>query len=376
MSQQTVESVVGRLACDEEFRVRFAADGPAVLDELVANGARLNPVERRALLAIDPAACAEFAESLDPRIQKVSLGNADGPSPWSPPPPEPASLCNDNSTAKLGEVVVFVDARNGTAGVLEFAGVLAQEHGAHVTGVFTQPEPTVTQPEMFARGGGIGSVIETHRGQLEGIEAKQRALFEDVVRRHGIRSEWRSLPHFDSEAGVHARYGDLAIVARPGPEGQPSGPPGLVESLVLTSGRPIIVLPPSGTRPRVRRILVAWNAGREAARAVADALPLLVRAEAVEVLVVDHERRAASHGQEPGADIARHLSRHGARVEVRQLSSGGEDVGRLLLSQAAAFGADLLVMGAYGHSHLREWVFGGVTRTVLHEAGFPVLMSR
>jgi nucleotide-binding universal stress UspA family protein len=120
---------------------------------------------------------------------------------------------------------------------------------------------------------------------------------------------------------------------------------------------------------------VAWNARREAIRAEADALPLLVKAEAVEVLVVDHERHAG-HGPEPGADIARHMARHGAQVEVRRLSSGGEDVGRLLLSQAAAFRADLLVMGAYGQSRLSEWMFGGVTRTVLREAGIPVLMSR
>jgi len=92
-------------------------------------------------------------------------------------------------------------------------------------------------------------------------------------------------------------------------------------------------------------------------------------------LVVDHERHAG-HGPEPGADIARHMARHGAQVEVRRLSSGGEDVGRLLLSQAAAFRADLLVMGAYGQSRLSEWMFGGVTRTVLREAGLPVLMSR
>ncbi len=109
---------------------------------------------------------------------------------------------------------------------------------------------------------------------------------------------------------------------------------------------------------------------------MADALPLPVRAEAVLVLVVDHERRPAGHGQEPGADIARHLARHGAHVEVRRLSSGGDDVGRLLLSQAAAFGAELVVMGAYGHSYLNEWIFGGVTRTVLREADLPVLMSR
>ena len=100
------------------------------------------------------------------------------------------------------------------------------------------------------------------------------------------------------------------------------------------------------------------------------------KAEAVEILVVDHERRPAGHGEEPGADIARHLARHGVHVEVRRLSSGGEEVGHLLLSQAAAFGADLLVMGAYGHSYVSEWMFGGVTRTVFHEAELPVLMSR
>jgi len=94
----------------------------------------------------------------------------------------------------------------------------------------------------------------------------------------------------------------------------------------LSSGRPIIVFPPGGTVSPVRRILVAWNATRESVRAVADALPLLVKTKVVEVLVVDHERNRAGHSQEPGADIARHLARHGAHVEVRSLSSGGKDV--------------------------------------------------
>ncbi len=280
------------------------------------------------------------------------------------------------SIAELAEIVVFVDGRTETAGIFEFSGVLAQEHGAHLIAVFMQPGPVVSPSETFARGKGIFDVIEAHRTQLEGVEARHRAQFEDVVRRHGIRSEWRSLPYFGSDVGVHAHYADLALVARPDPAGQTASPPGLVESLVLTSGRPIIMLPPGGTVSRVRRILVGWNARREAIRAVADALPLLVKAELVEVLVIDHERYPADHGQEPGADIARHLARHGARVEVRRLSSEGEDVGHLLLSQAAAFGADLVVMGAYGHSHLSEWVFGSVTRAVLDEAGLPVLMSR
>jgi len=290
-------------------------------------------------------------------------------------PPDPASLSIGKGTG-LGEIVVFIDGHTETAGILKFAGILAQEHGARLISVFMQPEPTITPAETFARGKGMESIIEVHQAQLERIETERRAQFEGIVRRHGIRSEWRSLPYLSSEVGVHAYYADLVVIARPESAGQTAGPPGLAESLVLSSGRPIIMFPPRGTVSQIRRILVAWNATRESIRAVADALPLLVKAKAVQVLVVDHERNRAGHGQEPGADIARHLTRHGAQVEVQRLSSGGKDVGQLLLSQAAAFGADLLVMGAYGHSQLREWMFGGVTRTVLYQAVLPVLLSR
>jgi nucleotide-binding universal stress UspA family protein len=290
-------------------------------------------------------------------------------------PPDPASLSIGKGTG-LGEIVVFIDGHTETAGILEFAGILAQEHGARLISVFMQPEPTVTPAETFARGKGMESIIEVHQAQLERIETEHRAQFEGIVRRHGIPSEWRSLPYSSTEVGVHAYYADLVVIARPESAGQTAGPPGLAESLVLSSGRPIIMFPPRGTVSQIRRILVAWNATRESIRAVADALPLLVKAKAVQVLVVDHERNRAGHGQEPGADIARHLTRHGAQVEVQRLSSGGKDVGQLLLSQAAAFGADLLVMGAYGHSQLREWMFGGVTRTILYQAALPVLLSR
>jgi nucleotide-binding universal stress UspA family protein len=278
---------------------------------------------------------------------------------------------------KLGEIVIFIDGNTEAPSILEFAGVLAEEHGAHLIGVFMQPAPTVTTAQTFARGKGIREVMGVQDQEIEGIEEHQRGLFDDTVRRHGVRSasEWRSLPYLSSEVGVHAYYGDLVIISRPEAADHTAGPPGLAESLVLSSGRPIILFPPRGTDSRVRRVLVAWKATRESIRAVADALPLLARAEVVDVLVVDHQRQR-THGQEPGADIARHLARHGAQVEVRRLSSGGQDVGRLLLSESATFRADLLVMGAYGHSHLSEWMFGGVTRTVLYEAGLPVLMSR
>jgi nucleotide-binding universal stress UspA family protein len=294
---------------------------------------------------------------------------------WSPPS-QPSPLSTDTGRVEFREIVVFISGRSEASGILGFVGGLAQEHGARLISVFVQPEPAVTTAETFARGKGIREVSEARQSELEGIEAHYRGVFEDIVRRHGLRSEWRSLPHFSSEVAVHAYYADLVVIARPDSTSPKAGFPGLAESLVLSSGRPIILFPRHGTVSQVRRILVGWNTTRESARAVADALPLLVRAEAVEVLVVDHQHHSAGHGPEPGADIARHLARHGAHVEVRRLSSGVQDVGHLLLSQAATFRADLMVMGAYGHSQVREWVFGSVTRIVLYEAGLPVLMSR
>ena len=290
---------------------------------------------------------------------------------------EPAALSRETGSAALAEIVVFIDGRTKAGGILEFAGALAGEHGARLIGVFLQPEPTITPAEAFARGTGMLRVSELHRAQLERIDADYRALFDDIVRRHGIpRPEWRSLSHWSNEVAVQAYYADLVVIARPEAAGQVPAPSGLPESLVLSSGRPIIIFPPTHRASRIRRILVGWSATREAIRAVVDALPLLARAEAVRVLMVDDERQRERHGQKPGADIARRLSALGPHVEVQCLSSGGQEVGQLLLAQARAFRADLLVMGAYGHSTLQEWLFGGVTRTVLYEAGLPVLMSR
>ena len=290
---------------------------------------------------------------------------------------EPAALSQEKGSAALAEIVVFIDGQTKAGGILEFAGALAGEHGARLIGVFVQPEPTITPAEAFARGMGILRVSESHRAQLERIDADYRALFEDIVRRHGIpRPEWRSFSHRSTEVAVQAYYADLVVTARPKPAGQVPAPSGLTESLVLSSGRPIIIFPPTHRASRVRRILVAWSATREAIRAIADALPLLARAEAIQVLIVDYERQRERHGQKPGAEVARRLSALGPQVEVQHLKSAGQEVGHLLLTQAAAFRADLLVMGAYGHSTLHEWLFGGVTRTVLYEAGLPVLMSR
>jgi nucleotide-binding universal stress UspA family protein len=288
-----------------------------------------------------------------------------------------APLTMDLATATLQEIVLFMDGCCTPApGILDFVGALAKQQSARLIGIFVRPPTALSKAESFAHGKGIQEALDAHESEMKGIEAPCRAAFDKVVHRNELRSDWKSLDHFSSEVAKHAYYADLVVIARPGSEALSTNLASLPESLVLSSGRPVILFPPGGKVPQVRRIVVAWNATRQSVRATADAMPLLVRAEAVQVLVVDPQRHRVFHDQEAGASIAQHLTRRGARVEVRRVPAAGRDVGQQILSQADAFKADLLVMGAYGHSQVRQWVFGGVTRTVLYEANIPVLMSR
>ena len=124
-----------------------------------------------------------------------------------------------------------------------------------------------------------------------------------------------------------------------------------------------------------RRMLIGWNVSREAAHAVNDVMPLLIAADAVTVLIIDAEQSLRPHGEVHGADIALHLARHGVRAQVERTVSAGIDIGNTLLSGSVDLEADMLVMGAYGHSRVRELLLGGATRTVLTSMTLPVLMS-
>ena len=142
---------------------------------------------------------------------------------------------------------------------------------------------------------------------------------------------------------------------------------------MLAAGRPVLILPSAGSFPTIgKRILIAWSLSREATRAVTDADPLLRLADTVHVMAV---MRRDEHGDVPGADIGLYLARHGVRVQVKSDQGAEIDVGNELLSRAADLDADLIVMGGYGHSRLKEWVLGGATRTILASMTAPVLMS-
>ena len=145
-----------------------------------------------------------------------------------------------------------------------------------------------------------------------------------------------------------------------------------IEKALLFSGRPVIAVPPAHTAFAARRILLAWDGSAQAARAANDALPFLRAAEAVEIVAVATE--AEIHASLPGAEFAPHLARHGVRVAVTDLPRAG-DVADTLRAQAGRLRADMLVMGAYHHARVREFLFGGVTRALLHDSPAPLFLS-
>jgi nucleotide-binding universal stress UspA family protein len=148
---------------------------------------------------------------------------------------------------------------------------------------------------------------------------------------------------------------------------------GLIEAVLFESGRPVVVVPPGCNVFATRRVVVAWDGSGRAARALHDAMPLLRAAEAVEVVSVVGEKDLST--AVPGAEVAPHLARHGVSATVKDLVAKQGDVAETLRSQAGLFRADLIVMGAFAHSWIREMVLGGVTQSLLKESPVPLFMS-
>ncbi|HET7198230.1 MAG TPA: universal stress protein [Burkholderiales bacterium] len=272
-------------------------------------------------------------------------------------------------------IVVHLGADERRRERLEIACGLAAAYDSHLVGLFALGELLVP----FALGGNAGAVIELESRWRDEVAGEARRDFDAAAARAGIqKTEWRrSERSLLSATRLSARYADLVVVGQPDPEraAEERIPGTFVEELVLSAGRPVLVVPYAGRFPRLgTRVLVAWNASREAARALTDALPLLRRAGSVEVVAFEPQRAGADHGAEPGADIALYLARHGVKVSAAR-QQAGIDVGSQILSRAADSDADLIVMGAYGHSRAREIVLGGATRSLLQAMTVPVLMA-
>jgi len=279
----------------------------------------------------------------------------------------------------LKNIGVFVDATPEGEKRIDYAATLAHQCGAHLAGIHVVSAVRPEHPADYYVIGekAIRASLAWQKASDEAATTDVRRQFEAISAKRDLSAEFRVIRRggSDEDLILSSLHSDLVVIG----QRELQEMPGYLapERLLLASGAPILVVP-SGwkSEPIGKNILVGWNASREARRAVADALPFLVEAASVTLLVVDSDKRARRHGEEPGADIALYLARHGAQVEVAQVSSRGSPVADIILSYAADHGADLIVIGAYSHARSIEMVFGGVTRTLLKQAPVPVLMSR
>lgn len=273
-------------------------------------------------------------------------------------------------------LLVHVDDSKASAARVGAAIDLAIAHDAHLTGVYVIADPN---PAAFAGGYLPPEMLDTlQQGARERADAAL-AKFTETAKRNQIAFEARVdrvLYTAVAEAlATNGRYADVVILGQADPD-DGEMPRYLPEEVTMGSGRPTLVVPYIGPAASLgERVTIAWDASREAARAVNDALPLLERAKAVGVVSVNPRDKPFGHGEQPGADIALHLARHGIKVEVQRIESHDVDVPNTVLSHIADQSSDLLVMGAYGHSRLRELVLGGVTRTILRDMTVPVFMA-
>ena len=273
----------------------------------------------------------------------------------------------------IKDIVVNLTVDAATDVAADYAVSVARAFDAHVTGIgFAY--------DVFVPGTVFGDVpielASIERAKNEKVVRTAIAGFEEAVRGSGVSAASHVLSASLADAadtfGDLARRFDLSVVAQAEPD-KPARSM-IIEAALFQSGRPVLVV------PYIQRegleldcVMVCWDGSRSAARAVADALPFLVKAKAVEVVLVSSE--AGKSDEIPGADIAHHLARHSLEVELKRIVSTDVNVTNMILSHAADVGCDLLVMGGYGHSRLREFVLGGVTRGILESMTVPTLMS-
>ena len=294
----------------------------------------------------------------------------------------------------LRDIVVVLDNSAPSETRLATAIALAQQHGAYLTGLsaldlLTPPRPVVqsrrtpeadTQPASMLMNWGVVQPPDYPEAETLAAEEAERieAAFWERLRSSGLQGDWRMASGKVSETVVcRARHADLVILGQIDPDRPPpAATRQLVEDVLMTSGRPILVIPYVGRFETFStKILVGWNNSREAARAVSDAIPLLAKAASVTILEASPLGRKPAPDDATSADITRHLGRHGISAETARTVMTNISASDALLSYAADVSAEMLVVGGYGHSRLRELMLGGVTRELLQHMTLPVLMS-
>jgi nucleotide-binding universal stress UspA family protein len=259
--------------------------------------------------------------------------------------------------------------------VLDCVIPLADRFDSHLIGIHAESLPV---PYTSTTGFPDTEFLQASAAMNRERADKLQALFLERIQESDLSFEWRSLESFSGDSALtgisSVRAADLIIAAQRESGGDPSAD---IDTLVYDAGRPVLVVPHSG--PLVtsfKHVLLAWNGSKEAARAAFDALPFIIEAEKTDILVIDPPGTLDETPEAAGAEIAAALSRHGATVSVSVQKSGGVSVDDVIQTRIAETGADLLVLGAYSHSWLRQLLFGGVTRTVLRTVPVAAFLSR
>ena len=275
----------------------------------------------------------------------------------------------------LKDILVHVDGGTAAGRRVEAAAVLAEASEGHLVGLHVA---SAAEDMPWIEGYATEMVIRYATERAEADRARAREAFERQIAGRAITHEWREASGLaDRTVALHGRTADLIVLGQSDPAMASFGSaPGIAEHVPLSAGRPCLILPHAGQWPTLgRRALIAWDGGREAARAVNDALPLLRRAQQITIVTIGERLQGGGTAAQSAAALGAHLARHGLAVEVRHDTGGTMGVPDLLLSLASDLSADLMVMGAYGHSRLRELIMGGVTRAILDHMTLPVLMS-
>ncbi len=274
------------------------------------------------------------------------------------------------------DILVHLDSSPACATRIDIGVTLARNFDARLTGLYVVGLAPMHQ---YAEADLGPELVEAHDRYMRDAAREAERIFHERTQSANIAAEWRQAEGALLDlVMLHARFVDLTIAGQRNPERlDPGTAPEMPEHLILDAGRPVLVVPHTGVFPTVgERVAIAWKTNRGAARAVNDALPFLIKAKEVCVVAINPEGGISGDGSNPTADVVAHLARHGVNATARTATAERGTLGKTLRDQIADFGADLVVMGAFGRSRWRELILGGVTRTMLGNMDLPILMSR
>ncbi len=279
--------------------------------------------------------------------------------------------------AVLKDIAVLFDASQAGKQTLSAAARLAGEQQSHLIGVTALAQDPGSRPESFAKGNAINEVIVRHRSVMAARALELGESLTQAIRAHQTSGELRIISYANdsSASSLQALYCDLLVVGHPDISTSPLA--WTTPQILRESGIPLLIVPSTwADQPIGRHILLASNGSRQSRRAIADALPLLSKAEKVTLLVVNADEKPKSPEDLHAPDLSAYLQRHQVLIEEVRIDAHGEPVAEVILAQAKLNGCDLIVFGAYSRPKLSEAIFGGVTRTLLRQPIIPLFVSQ